>query len=128
MHKRAVISFVFILAFLGGLMLRIYDISGQQLHRAAEQQAGLTVTVANARGTIYDCMMRPLVNSDTEYRVIATANPEAIAAVSGCVDKKTLESFTARLQEGKPAVAVIDTLPPPADGLALFETPVRHRG
>ena len=49
MHKRSVISFLIILGLLGGLMLRIYYLSGQQFSQAAERQAGLTVTVANIR-------------------------------------------------------------------------------
>lgn len=128
MHKRAAISFIIVLTLMGGLMLRIYDLSGQSLRQAAERQAGLTVTAANARGTIYDCQLRPLVNNGSEYRVAVTENPQAIAALAGCVDSKTLESLTSRLQKGKPIISVVGTLPSPARGLAMFETPVRYSG
>lgn len=126
MHKRAVASFVVILALLGGLMLRIYDLTGQSLRQAAEQQAGMVVTVANARGTIYDCRLRPLVNTGEELRVSVTANPQAISALAGCIDNTSLGKLAERLREGKPAVSVVDSLPSPAKGLNIFKTPVRY--
>lgn len=126
MRRRSIGIFLLVLILMGGLMLRLYDLSGQDLSQAADRQAGLTVTVANARGTIYDANLRPLVNAGTEYRVSLTASPEALAAVSSCMDAGALEALTERLQEGKPVAAVLDSLPAPADGLAMFETPVRY--
>lgn len=126
MRRRSIGIFLLVLVLMGGLMLRLYDLSGQNLSQAADQQAGLTVTVANVRGTIYDANLRPLVNAETEYRVSLTASPETLAAVSSCLDAAALETLTERLQEGKPVAAVLDSLPSPADGLAVFETPVRY--
>ena len=126
MRRRTIVAFILILVIMGGLMLRIYDLSGQQLAQAADRQASLTVTVANVRGTIYDRSMRPLVNRESEYRVSLTSNPEALAAVADCLDEAALQKLTDRLREGKPVAAVIDRLPVPAAGLTLFETPVRY--
>mgnify|MGYP002410945526 CR=1 FL=1 len=128
MHKRTIISFVIVLAIMGGLMLRIYDLSGRPLRQAAERQAGLTVVVANTRGTIYDSQLRPFVNGETEYRVSVTQNPKAIAALAGCVDGAVLEELTSRLQQGKPVVSVVDPLPSPAEGLTIYKTPMRYSG
>ena len=80
MHKRTVLAFVGILVLMMGLIIRVFDIAGEGLSQAADQQQSVTVTVANARGTIYDSRLRPLVNSDMEYRASVTAVPEAIAA------------------------------------------------
>ena len=52
MRRRSIGIFLLVLVLMGGLMLRLYDLSGQNLSQAADQQAGLTVTVANVRGTI----------------------------------------------------------------------------
>ena len=128
MHKRSVISFLIILGLLGGLMLRIYYLSGQQFSQAAERQAGLTVTVANIRGTIYDCHLRPLVNSGTEFRAVATPSPQAIAALSECLDKESLKELTSRLQAGRPVVSVINALPSPTPELSVYEIPSRYTG
>ena len=40
MHKRSVISFLIILGLLGGLMLRIYYLSGQQLAKQPSDRRG----------------------------------------------------------------------------------------
>lgn len=128
MHRRSVASFIIMIALLGGLMLRIYDLTGRTLRQAAERQAGMVVTVANARGTIYDCRMRPLVNNGSEYRVAVTANPKAVSALSGCVSAEEWQDLTERLRTGKPAVSVVDTFPSPAQGLVMFKTPVRYGG
>ncbi|MDD2362501.1 MAG: penicillin-binding protein 2 [Oscillospiraceae bacterium] len=128
MHKRAIISFIIVLAIMGGLMLRIYDLSGRSLRQAAERQAGLTVVVANTRGTIYDSHLRPFVNGETEYRVSVTQNPKAVAALADCVDSAVLDDLTSRLQQGKPVVSAVDTLPSPAEGLTIYKTPIRYSG
>jgi penicillin-binding protein 2 len=128
MQKRTVVAFTAIIVLLGGIMLRIYELTGPRLSQAAKQQARLTVTVASLRGTIYDCRLNPLVNHKTEYRVAVTPNPKAIAALSECMDENQLKQVVERLKGGKPVVAKVDTLPAPADGLLMFETPVRFKG
>lgn len=126
MRRRSVVVYVLVLFLMIGLILRVYDISEQQLAQAADQQAGMSVTVANARGTIYDCKLRPLVNTESEYKASITANPKAISVLSDCVDSTTLEALTKKLQQGKPIVSVLNSLPNAADGLTLFRTPVRY--
>jgi penicillin-binding protein 2 len=128
MYKRTVISFVVILVLFGGIMLRIYDLTGPKLSQAAERQAGLTITVSNLRGTIYDSNLKPLVNQKSEYRVAVTPNPKAIAALSSRMEENKLKEVADRLKDGKPIVTKVDILPAPADGLLMFETPIRYRG
>lgn len=128
MRKRSIAIFIVVLFLMGGMMLRMYDLTGQMLSQAADQQEGMAVTVSNARGTIYDCQLRPLVNSETEYKASVTANPKAIAALSGCLDSEALESLSQKLEDGKPVVTVLNSLPVPASGLTLFQVPVRYSG
>lgn len=126
MRKRSISIFIVVLLLMGGMILRIYDLSEQKLSQAADRQEGMTVTAANVRGTIYDCKLRPLVNSETEYKASITANPKAISALSGCMDSDSLEALAKQLEEGKPVVSVLKSLPIPADGLTLFQVPVRY--
>lgn len=128
MQNRTVISFIVIIFFLCGIMLKIYQLAGPQLSQAADQQAKLTVTVASLRGTIYDTNLKPLVNNKTEYRVAVTPNPKAIATLSTVLSEEKLKEITDRLKSGKPVVAMVDNLSSPADGLLMFETPVRYKG
>lgn len=128
MHKRAVMSFITVLAFFGGLMLRIYYLTERPLRQAAERQAGMVVTVANARGTIYDCRMHPLVNTGSQYRVAVTANPQAISSLAACINAEAFENLTECLRTGKPTVWTVNSFPVPAQGLNMFETTIRYSG
>ncbi len=126
MHKRTVLAFVGILVLMMGLIIRVFDIAGEGLSQAADQQQSVTVTVANARGTIYDSRLRPLVNSDMEYRASVTAVPEAIAAISPQLDEAALRELTERLQGNRPAVVVLDKPISPTNGVELFRVSKRY--
>ena len=126
MRRRSFGFFVIALFFMGVLILRLYVLTDGQFAQVAEQQASLTVTVANVRGTIYDTNMKPLVNADTEYRASVTATPEALAAVSNRMTPEELAELTARLQSGKPVPIALEGLPSSTDGLVLLSAPVRY--
>ena len=93
MRKRTVVLFIVILLMFSGLIVQVYDLTGGALFQAAEQQATLTVTVANSRGTIYDSKQRPLNNQQTEYRACVAGFPEATAALRSVLDEEQLEKL-----------------------------------
>ena len=76
MKKRAVFFFIITLFAFCGLITRVYHLTNNGLENAAEQQATTTVVAANSRGTIYDCRLRPLVNTGVEYRACIAPFPE----------------------------------------------------
>lgn len=128
MRKRTVVLFIVILLMFSGLIVQVYDLTGGALFQAAEQQATLTVTVANSRGTIYDSKQRPLNNQQTEYRACVAGFPEATAALRSVLDEEQLEKLEKQLQTGKPAVVTINDLISPVEGISLFSVPVRNSG
>lgn len=77
MPKRSVIIGALLLAMFSGLMIKIYHLADSGLAQVADQQSTVTVTVATARGTIYDRNMQPLVNT-------GTPEPCERGALSGC--------------------------------------------
>ena len=126
MQKRTVVAFTAIIVLLGGIMLRIYELTGPRLSQAAKQQARLTVTVASLRGTIYDCRLNPLVNHKTEYRV-AVLPTKAIAATFGVHGRKPAKQVVERLKAGSRWSQrwILFRRPPT---VLMFETPVRFKG
>lgn len=126
MRPRAVAVFTLMLFLMGGIILRLYSLADQQWTAAADQQASLTVTVANARGTLYDCAGLPLVNTVHEYRASVVQSPTALTALQPCMTSTAFAELTEALQAGKPAVARLTALPAAASGLTLFQTPVRY--
>lgn len=107
-------------------MLRVYQLTDSSLAQAAEQQASITVEVASARGTIYDRHLVPLVNTMKEYRAAVAPTSEAIGALTDCLAEEQKETVLERLQKGKPAVAILNTLTSPTEGISLVSAPVRY--
>ncbi len=126
MRRRSISFFVISLFLMGGLILRLYTLTDGAYTQAAEQQSSLTVAIANARGTIYDTNLKPLVNRGTECRASLTATPEALAAVSGSLTGEELAALTERLQGGKPVAVTLNGFPASADGLVFLDAPVRY--
>ncbi len=125
MKKRVWIFYGCIFTTLCALAFRIFTLSDQYLIRAAGQQSTVTVTVANTRGTLYDCHQLPLVNGSTEYRASVTSNAGAIAALSEVLEMNSFEQMSQTLQNGRPAVVTLDKLAA-GEGISLFQVPVRY--
>lgn len=128
MKKRTVFAFSGMLILMMGIMIRVFELASEGLSQAADQQSSVTVTVANARATIYDRNMQPLVNRRSEYRVSVAAFPEAVAAIAPYLDDQAMTALTERLQSNRPAVVTLDEAAAPAEGLKVFQVPRRYSG
>lgn len=128
MKKRALVLFTLLLFGLSGIVLQVYRLSGNYLSQAAEQQQTITVTVANSRGTLYDSLLRPLVNTKEEYRVSVIPDAQALAVLSKQLTEEELQAVSKRLQTGKPAVVRVQEPIASLSGSSLFKVPVRYDG
>lgn len=126
MPKRSVIIGALLLAMFSGLMIKIYHLADSGLAQVADQQSTVTVTVATARGTIYDRNMQPLVNTGTQNRVSVAPYPVAVAALSEALAAEEFEALAARLQSGRPVTLTLDRLLAPTEGISQFSVPVRY--
>ncbi len=120
--------FVVMLFLFGTVLLRVLYLSQGSLAQASEQQASMTLTVGQSRGTIYDTKLRPLVNTGFEYRASVAPYPETLSVLSENLSGAALTSLLSRLQDGKPVVTSIDQLLPLAEGLQMVQVPVRYSG
>jgi len=107
-------------------MIKIYHLADSGLAQVADQQSTVTVTVATARGTIYDRNMQPLVNTGTQNRVSVAPYPVAVAALSEALAAEEFEALAARLQSGRPVTLTLDRLLAPTEGISQFSVPVRY--
>ncbi|MCL2884458.1 MAG: penicillin-binding transpeptidase domain-containing protein, partial [Oscillospiraceae bacterium] len=124
MQRRAVLAFSCILVLLFTMMMKVYQVGATGVSAAAQQQSRVVVTVAEARGTIYDRNMTPLVNDRYTYRAAVTPEAQAMSAVMGELDAAALQ----RLQQGRPVVVDLSQPAPFADGLLQFRVPERYNG
>ncbi len=87
---------------------RIYKI-GQSETTAGSAYNGYTLTLSSQRGTIFDCNLASLTNSDTKILAAVTPTPRAITAISGVLEGEELKAVLNTLREGKPAVVELDS-------------------
>lgn len=129
MKKRALSILVVFAVLFSGLGIRLYFLTnGSGLSSAANQQSGYTVTVARSRGTIYDTNLKPLTNTGSEYRLSVAPSPEALAVLSRQFSEEEWTSINRRLSDGKPMALTMDKAPNTAEGITVFQVPVRYSG
>lgn len=128
MRKRMLSLFVALLFLFGTVVLRVLYLSQGTLAQASEQQASMTLTIGESRGTIYDTNLRPLVNTGTAYRASVAPYPETLSVLSENLSGEELATLLDRLQDGKPVVTALDRLLPIVDGLQQVQVPVRYSG
>lgn len=127
MKKRALFLLSVTIIIFSAVSLRLYDLS-VNVRQAAVYSAAKTVDVAKLRGTIYDCRMRLLTNS--EYEIYAAAKPsnEALAAIKGKVLPDVFESVMQRMAKGNPVAVKVDSPVNSTKNLITAKVPVRYPG
>ncbi len=87
---------------------RTADIS-MQVQTAGASGSGLRLDIAQLRGTVYDCNMNPLTNSETVYCAVAKPTLKAMSALEKELDTAVFAFVREKLSSGKPvAVEVRD--------------------
>lgn len=80
LKKRAVTVFFLLSAFFAFLGFRTADIASD-VQAAAISGSGMRFDIAELRGTVYDCNLRPLTNGETLYKAVAKPTQKAMAAL-----------------------------------------------
>ena len=89
-------------------------------------QGRKTITVASARGTIYDRHLSPLVNADNQRYIAMTPDYENIRSLKPYMSSDSYRALLEKASDGMPLTAQIDSPITPRDGVLLFEGPVRY--
>ncbi len=126
MKKRTVGVLAGVLFAFSGIMAKLYQLNNQMYSTAVETQSTVTVTVAQARGTLYDSQLQPLTNSSTHYAAAVTATPQALTALTDFLSTQEMESLQQQLQSGKPVILTSEKPFPLATGIQQFIVPTRY--
>lgn len=88
--------------------VRLYDLSSDTVY-ASGLSSSKSIDVVTLRGTVYDCKMRLMTNS--EYDIYAAAKPsnEALAALKGKIMPDVFESVMDRMSRGNPVAVKVDS-------------------
>lgn len=126
MRKRTAGIYVLLLLLLSGAVWRIYTLARAGATPASEQQAHMTVTVAQGRATLYDCNRQRLVNRETVFSSCIAPFPSTLTALSQRLPEAQWRTLSERLSRGRPVTAVLPGLYSSVRGLWQYMTPVRY--
>lgn len=126
MHKRSVVFFLVLSVLFCGIAARYLSLAGPQAAAAAAEQGSATVTVATARGTVYDRNGSPLVNTGRETRYSIAPYPLTLSRLAALLPDTAFDTLSARLQGGRPVVAIADEDLSAVPGVLRFTVPVRQ--
>ena len=105
---------------------RLYYLVQKQPADVASTQSRWAVTVANTRGTIYDCHRIPLVNDTKEYRAALLPDAALLNKVYSATAPADFAALREKLQTGAPATVKLTKPIGISDGIRLFYVPVRY--
>lgn len=105
--------------------VRLYGLSAGA-KRVSDSYSSKTVDVAEVRGTVYDCRMRPLTNGEFEYYAAAKPTNEALAKLKGRVLPEIFESVMKRMSKGNPVAVKVDSYIRPSENIITAKVPKRY--
>ncbi len=126
MSKRSVALLAAVLFAFSGILVKLMQLTSHPLSETSGSQSTVTVTVARARGTIYDRNLNPLTNGVSEYAAAVIAQPEAMASLSEHLSPSKWQQVSDSLQSGKPITLTDDTSFPIVNGIRQFAVPRRY--
>lgn len=105
MEKRTAAFFGFFMLCMFICILSVYTVSsGAYLAQTAENQSSYKLTIAETRGTIYDCNKMAITGGEKEYLAAVAPSMESAAALSKVLPKNEMESIYKSLTAGKPFI------------------------
>lgn len=104
MPKRVLAVFMTLVMLMTACSFRIMYLSGNGgAVRTGGYGSGYTLELTRGRGTVYDCKMRPLTNSDTAYIAVVPPTPAAAADITGQLGGAAAIEALGLLRSSKPA-------------------------
>lgn len=105
--KRSAICFFIIMLLFFSCILRVAVTATADYSQAQSTQNRLKITISKQRGTIFDCNMVPITNSEKKIIAVVSPTPRAITAISQVLEGEELQSVLDRLKSGKPVTCQV---------------------
>ena len=119
--RRVLWVHVILLLALCGVLLRIFVIGqGEQYRQTAAAQSRYTLSAGTARGNIYDCRLRPLVNESEKTVLAVDPTPAAMTALRQGLSAEQFEEIYPLLQSGRPVLLPSD-FPISGEGITALQ-------
>ena len=126
MKKKAVLLLGALFLLLGAACVSLGRVSqGEEYVAAAGAQSLYRLDIAQARGTIYDCNLQPLVGGETQYVAAVAPTIQSIGALEKATDGEYRDRLALALENGRPFQLVLES---PVDDprIDVFQVPQRY--
>ncbi len=125
MKKRVVFVIVVLIVLFSVNGIRIYDLC-LKTAQVSQISSSKTIDITTLRGTVYDCKMRPLTNSEYDFYAAAKPSNEALASLKGKVMPDVFESVMERMSRGNPVAVKIDSPIDSTEKIITARVPKRY--
>lgn len=105
--QRSAVCFFLILALLFSCALRVAVITSSNYGEVQMEMSSLKIKIANQRGTIFDCNMKPITNNQKKIIACISPTPNAITKISEILEGEELQSVLEALKDGKPVTCEV---------------------
>ncbi len=109
-----------------GLGVRINSLSSLS-EQAGVTQSAMTVELDTLYGTVYDCNLAPLTNSECKIYAAAKPTNQALAELKKILLPDVFDSVTERMSRGKPVAVKVDSIGICSD-IRAVAVPERYEG
>lgn len=107
MYKRVAKLFFMLCLFFGVLLARIVLIDISEDTSAVNTNNNLSFSADKSRGTVYDCNMQPLVNTEKETYIAVKPTVSALSELSGVISQDEQKALYGQISDKK--IGVIKT-------------------
>lgn len=125
LKRRAVIIFFLLSVFFVSLGFRTAGIASD-VQTAAISGSGIRFDIAELRGTVYDCNLKPLTNSETLYKAIAKPTQKAMAALEKELDAEEFMLVKEKMLAGEAVCVDVSSGSCNGQDIRVVEYPKRY--
>lgn len=101
---------------------------GTRIQTAGSSSQGIRLDIAELRGTVYDCSMKPLTNAQTVYCAVAKPTLRAMSALESELDSVVFSSVRERLASGEPVAVSVGDESCGGEDITVIPYPERYDG
>ncbi len=125
MKKRVASVFTALLTLFATVAFRMEKLATDET-QAAYTPSSKSIEIAEIRGTVYDCKLRTLTNSEQEYTVVAKPTAQAAIQLASMLTPQILEAARERIKKGSPVAYKTDSPNEGSEDIKIIATPKRY--
>lgn len=125
MKKRAAVIMLVLIIMFSVTGVRMASVIGSS-NRVSVSSSAKSIEIATLRGTIYDCNLQPITNSETVLYAAAKPSLYSLNQLENKIEPDVFKSVEERMREGKPVAVRISSPIKSNDDITEIAMPERY--